>query len=148
MAGRSDDDIEAAARRLRLILGIDDQVRPDMITVIVKLKDHGMIKNYVRVPDSEMPDDEACFNSDERLLYIRESTFCAANAMYTYSETDRRRARFTLAHEIGHMALGHDGSHRRGATSAIAKELGRKVGRAEREAERFAAAFLVPAHLV
>ena len=95
-----------------------------------------------------MPDDEACFNSDERLLYIRESTFCAANAMYTYSETDRRRARFTLAHEIGHMALGHDGSHRRGATSAIAKELGRKVGRAEREAERFAAAFLVPAHLV
>jgi hypothetical protein len=104
---RDDADIERVARQFRKKLGIDDQLRPDMTTVIIKLKDHGLIKNYVRVPDHEMPDDEACFDSEDKLLYIRESKFCAASAMYTYRETERRRARFTIAHEIGHIALGH-----------------------------------------
>lgn len=131
---------------MRIRLGIDDQLRPDMITVIIKLKYQGIIKNYVRVPDDEM-DDEACFDSEDKLLYIRETTFCAANAMYTYSEIERRRARFTIAHEIGHIALGHKGLRYRGATSTEAKEYGRKLRRGERDAERFAAAFLAPAHL-
>ncbi len=148
MAGRSDEDIELAARQLRITIGIDDQPRPDMTTVIIKLKDHGIIKNYVRVPDSEMPNDEACFDSDERLLYIRESTFCAASAMHTYSESERRRARFTIAHEIGHVALRHEGTRYRGTTDVLAKKFARQVGPDERDAERFAAAFLVPAHLV
>lgn len=106
MGPRDDEDFEAAARKLRIKLGIDDQLRPDMITVVIKLKDHGMIANYVRVPDEEMPDDEAFFDSKSRLLHLRESTFCAANAMYTYSEVERRRARYTVAHEIAHIALG------------------------------------------
>jgi Zn-dependent peptidase ImmA (M78 family) len=147
MPSRDDEDIERLARQLRIKLGIDNQLRPDMITVIIKLKDQGIIKNYVRVPDDEMPDDEACFDSEEKLLYIRESTFCAANAMYTYLETERRRARFTIAHEIGHIALGHKGVRHRGATSTEAKEYGRKLRHGERDAERFAAAFLAPAHL-
>jgi IrrE N-terminal-like domain len=58
-----------------------------------------------------MPDDEACFDSDDKLLYIRESTYCAANAMYTHTKAERRHARFTIAHEIGHLALKHDGLH-------------------------------------
>jgi hypothetical protein len=144
---RDDADIERVARQFRKKLGIDDQLRPDMTTVIIKLKDHGLIKNYVRVPDHEMPDDEACFDSEDKLLYIRESTFCAASAMYTYRETERRRARFTIAHEIGHITLGHKGLRYRGATSTDAKEFGRKLRRGERDAERFAAAFLAPEHL-
>jgi hypothetical protein len=148
MPARSNDNIESAARHLRMKLGIDDQPRPDMTTVIVKLKDRGLIKNYVRVPDADMPKDEACFDSAERLLYIRESTFCAASAMYTFSAGERRRARFTIAHEIGHIALGHDGTLHRGATSGLAKKLGREAAQNEREADRFAAAFLVPEHLV
>jgi Zn-dependent peptidase ImmA (M78 family) len=147
MSRLDDEDIERAARHLRITLGIDDQLRPDMVTVIIKLKDHGMINNYVRVPDAEMTDDEAFFDSDDKLLYIRESTFCAANAMYTHTELERRRARFTIAHEIGHIALKHDGLHFRGGTSAQAKKIPSQVRRHERDAERFAAAFLVPAHL-
>ena len=69
MGPLQDEDFEAAARRLRIKLGIDDQLRPDMITVVIKLKDHGMIANYVRVPDEDMPDDEAFFEADTRLLY-------------------------------------------------------------------------------
>lgn len=141
------EDFEDAARRLRKLLGIDDQLRPDMITVIIKLKRHGLIKNYVRIPDAEMPEDEAYFDSGKKLLYLRESTFRAANAMYTFTETERRRARYTIAHEIGHIALGHDGVRFRGRTNALAEEVVSKIRRQEREAERFAAAFLAPAHL-
>src|ERR1700730_8857326 len=130
-----DEDFEAAARHLRIQLGIDDQLRPDMTTVIVKLKDHGIIKNYIRIPDDQMPDDEAYFDSEKKLLHLRESTFRAASAMFTYNETARRRARYTIAHEIGHIALGHDGIRYRGQTNALAEELVRKIRRQEREAE-------------
>lgn len=148
MDPRDDDDLEAAARMLRIKLGIDDQLRPDMITVVIKLKDHGMIANYVRVPDEDMPDDEAFFDPQSRLLHLREGTFCAANAMYTYSEIERRRARYTIAHEIAHITLGHEGIRYRGKSGAVAEKLVHKIRRQEREAERFAAAFLAPAHLV
>jgi len=67
--------------------------------------------------------------------------------MYGYSKTDRRRARFTIAHEVAHVALWHDGVRFRGNTNALAEETVRKIRRQEREAERFAAAFLAPAHL-
>ena len=148
MSQLEDEDIENAARRLRTQLGIDGQLRPDMITVIIKLKDRGLIKNYMRVPDHKMPDDEAYFDSVEGLLYLRESTFCAANAMFSYSDQERRRARFTIAHEVGHVALGHQGRRFRGDSGAAGKALVSKIRQQERDAERFAAAFLAPAHLV
>ena len=142
-----DEDIERAARQLRIKLGIDDQLRPDMTTVIIKLKDRGIIKNYLRVPDEQMPNDEARFDSEDQLLYIRESTFCAASAMYTYSDNERRRARYTIAHEIGHIAMGHTGVRYRGTTDALAKKFAQQIRQDERDAERFAAAFLAPEHL-
>jgi Zn-dependent peptidase ImmA (M78 family) len=142
-----DEEIELAARKLRIKLAIDDQLRPDMPTVVFKLKAHGMIRDYVRVPDHEMPDDEARYDSFRKLLYIRESTFCAANSMFTYSTVERRRARYTIAHEVGHVALGHDGVRFRGNTGAIAEQIVQKIRRQENEANRFAAAFLAPAHL-
>ena len=77
-----DEDFEVAARRFRIALGIDGQLRPDMITVIVKLKHLGLIKNYVRVPDAEMPDDEAYYDSEkscciyEKLHFVLQ-TLCS-----------------------------------------------------------------------
>ena len=148
MALNDIEDFEAAARQLRIKLGIDDQLRPDMTTVIIKLKHCGMIKDYLRVPDAQMPDDEACFDSDKGLLCLRESTFCAASAMFTYSEQERRRARYTIAHEIGHIVFRHEGVRHRGRTSELSREWIGKIRRQEREAERFAIAFLAPQHLV
>jgi len=147
MTNDENDPIERAARDLRIKLGIDDQLRPDMITVVVKMKHQGLIEDYARHSDDEMPDAEAFFDPDSRVLHLRESTFCAANALYTYSESERRRARYTIAHEIGHVALGHDGRHYRGDINETAKKLEGQVQKNEREAERFAAAFLAPAHL-
>jgi len=147
MQHQDEEDVEAAARKLRILLGIDDLLRPDMITVIYKLKHHGMIRDYLRVPDADMPDNEAYFDSAEKMLYVRESTFRAANALYTYADSERRRARYTIAHEVAHVALGHQGIRHRGDSSAILKRFTRQVRVDERAAERFAAAFLAPAHL-
>jgi len=121
-------------------------MRPDMITVVFKLKKHGLINNYIRVPDAEMGGSEAYFDPETRLLHISESTFCSANDMSTRSTLERRRARFTIAHEIGHIALGHDRILHRGGSNAFRKQAN-GVQQAEREAEQFAAAFLAPAHL-
>ncbi len=147
MPVHSEEDIESAARKLRMRLGIDDQFRPDMITVIFKLKHEGIIKNYVRVPDDQMPDDEARFDPFEGLLYLREGTFHAGNGMFC-STAERQRARFTIAHEIGHIALGHSGVRYRGESGELGKKLVASIRREEYEASRFAAAFLAPAHLV
>jgi hypothetical protein len=38
-----DEDLEASVRALRKLLGIEFDSRPDMITVIFKLKDRGLI---------------------------------------------------------------------------------------------------------
>lgn len=40
-----DTEFENSARSLRKFLGIEFQPRPDMITVVIKLKHHGLIEN-------------------------------------------------------------------------------------------------------
>jgi hypothetical protein len=113
-----DIEFEASARALRKLLGIEFDTRPDMITVIFKLKDRGLIKDYRRVPDSEMPNDEAYFDPFEKILCIRETTFEAAHGMFV-NEPERRRARFTLAEEAGHIWLKHSGVRYRGNSGEI-----------------------------
>ncbi len=93
-----------------------------------------------------MPDGEAYFDPFDQILHIRESTFCAANSMFA-SETNRRRARFTLAHELGHIWLKHSGIRHRGAAGALQEKLVKQIKQEEREAERFAGAFLAPSYL-
>jgi hypothetical protein len=143
MTFHQDHELEASARQLRKLLGIEFQTRPDMITVVVKLKG---IKNYERVPDTSMPDDEVRFDPDERILYIRESTFVAGNGMFAI-ESERQRARFTLAHEIGHIWLKHAGMRYRGKSGALQEKYVRQIKQQEREADRFAGAFLAPSCL-
>src|SRR5690606_27629045 len=73
------EDDERDARRFRALLNIEDQNQPDMLTVIVKLKHAGLIDDYERVPDLELPEDEAFWDPDSRTIRLRESIFCAAN---------------------------------------------------------------------
>lgn len=118
-----------------------------MITVIYKLKEYGLIKNYLRVPDTEMPDDEAFFNSFTKILHISERTFEAGNGFFV-DEGNRQRARFTLAEEVGHIWLKHSGIRYRGQTGKLQERMVKHIRQEEREARRFAGTFLVPAYLV
>ncbi|MFZ1920832.1 MAG: ImmA/IrrE family metallo-endopeptidase [Xanthobacteraceae bacterium] len=93
-----------------------------------------------------MPDGEAYFDPFEKVLHIRESTFCAANNSFD-QESDRQRARFTLAHEVGHIWLKHSGIRHRGAAGALQERLVKQIRQEEREAYRFAGSFLAPAYL-
>ena len=141
-----DVEFENSARSLRKLLELEFDPRPYMITVVIKLKHLGLIKNYRRVPDEGMPDGEAYFDPFERILHLRESIFCAANSMFA-PESDRRHARFTIAHEVGHIWLKHSGIRHRGAAGATQERLVKQIRQEEREAYRFAGAFLAPAYL-
>ena len=139
--------IEALAAETRESWGWSGQRCPDVVTGLFKLKHEGRIDDYLRVPDVDLPEDEAEFDPHTGLLRIRESVFCAANDPYS-SSTKRKRARFTIMHEIGHVLLEHKGTrHRNVSDRKIEKILiGTKVD--EGEANRFAGAFLVPPELV
>lgn len=147
MPARTEEDYERIARQWRVLLQIDDQPQPDMITVVFKLKSLGTISDYRRVPDDHMPNDEAYYDPLTKVLSLRESTFRSANFSYSAPATARHRARFTIAHELGHIVLGHSHIRFRGTSSAIAQKVSSNVRIEEIEANKFASAFLAPAHL-
>jgi Zn-dependent peptidase ImmA (M78 family) len=142
-----DEDIERVALEARRVLGIEFVPRPDMITAVFKAQHLGLIQNYVRVPDADMPDDLAAFDPDERILSLQESTFTAANEVVGIPP-ERPRARFTIAHEFGHLFLGHKKTRHRNVSGRRIEQIAVPIIRDERDADRFAAAFLAPAHLV
>src|SRR5262245_54452234 len=128
----SDGDFEQSARRFRNEVGIDDRFCPDMIFVVNELKKLGKIKDFIRLPDSQMEND-AFFDSDERTISVRESIFQTLDHPLRGSRKAYWRARFTIAHELGHVVWSHDGKYARGPTSAMAKSLGSRYGLREIE---------------
>ncbi|MFL9824140.1 ImmA/IrrE family metallo-endopeptidase [Rhodoplanes sp. SY1] len=137
------EDYERKARDLRRRLDIDEQVQPDLITVLFKLKHYGLIKNYERVPDFLLPEDEAYWDPDERIIKLRESAFCGANQL-----NPSPRPRFTIAHELGHMSFKHTKLRHRNVSDRAINKIAPSIRADERQANGFAAAFLAPAHLV
>lgn len=144
---REDEDIERIARDTRRCLGIEFVPTPDMVTAVFKAQQLGFIKNYVRIPDADMPDDLASFDPDTGLLRLQESTFVAANEVVSMP-AGRTRARFTIAHEFGHVFLGHRRTRHRNISGRRIEKIAPSIARDEYDADRFAAAFLAPAHLV
>jgi Zn-dependent peptidase ImmA (M78 family) len=63
----------------------------------------------------------------------------SARAAFVNASLSLPRTRFTIAHELGHFVLGHNGDYYCPSCLYAARE---------REANRFAAAFLMPAPLV
>ena len=130
-------DVERAAQRLRADLGIEEQLRPNMIDVLQRMQDRGYISTYVRVPDDSLPATEVKFESSDRKLTLSESTY---NAL----EYGDPRARLTLAYELGHIVLQHPAIRYSSSSNGMIEADNR---RAEVAAQRFASAFLVPRDL-
>jgi Zn-dependent peptidase ImmA (M78 family) len=139
MKYRSDDEIEYAARGLRVRLGIDDQDRPDMLTALEKAKALGIIKDYVQI--ESLPNAEAKFDPQEEKIFGTRQFFAAlANG--------DRRARFTLAHEFGHEEFDHTRTRYRSVLprSITKRPVSFTEARDESDANRYAGAFLCPYH--
>lgn len=76
-------------------------------------------------------------------MLIREDVFCAAN-----NQISNPRARWTIAHEIGHAARGHKRTRHRNVSGRAIDRISAPIRRDEAEAHRFAAALLAPSHLI
>lgn len=141
-----EEHIERAAEIARERWGIHNQTCPCVITMIYKLKHDGTITNYAVVPDAELPDDEAEYDPYTRMVTFRESTFQAANDLY--GRPAKTRARFTCAHEIGHIVLKHKRVRHRNVSDRKIERILVSTRVDESEANRFAGALLMPRHLI
>jgi hypothetical protein len=138
---RTDEELEEIGLKFLRHLGIEHQVRPDLLTIIMKLKKVDPKFNYRRVPDERMPRAEAEWSSEDYELSMRESVFVGM-------QRGEVRSRFAVSHELSHYALGHKGYLNR-KTDDLQKDFSApSVKHQESEANRLAAIILAPEHLV
>lgn len=136
----TDEDFEEFGRKLRQRLSIEYQLRPDLLTTIVKLKTYDRKFNYSRVRDDLMPDGEAQWDSDKGVIRLRESTFQSM-------QRGQPRARFVASEEMMHYLLGHEGILNRNTEKTIVETAVARIRNQESEARRAAAIFLAPEYL-
>src|SRR5262249_26352689 len=113
MAYLQDEEIEVGTRQFRQDVGIDDRDVPDLLFVLNELRRRGTIADYRAVPDEAIRGNEARYDSDTKILQLNRSTHGALDLIYSDGQRERRRSRFTVAHEIGHIALKHEGGRYR-----------------------------------
>jgi ppGpp synthetase/RelA/SpoT-type nucleotidyltranferase len=129
-----EEQIEAESLRLRNTLGVTDQFVPDLIEILsFKLARLYSGFRLIIVPDNDLPDAYAEANVGQNTITLRQSVYDDA---YNYGS----HARMTIAHEIAHLVLQHQGVHQR--TDSFVDL------RPEFQAKRFAAYFLMPSHLL
>ncbi len=134
-------EIENLANQARLNVTVYDALPVPMNTVASRIGDIRPARriHLVVKPDDEMGSDDAYTDTTKATIYLRESTFkdLAVSS----------RARFTLAHEIGHAMLhNRDGALSRSMSGKDARTQAGTFGVAklESEANQFASAFLMP----
>jgi hypothetical protein len=77
---RTDEQLEEIGRGFLRRLGLEHRLRPEPMTVIAKLKHVVPGFGYRRVPDRDMPDAEAEWDSDTHEIAMRESIFIGNSA--------------------------------------------------------------------
>ena len=135
------EEIEQRVRVLRREIDLLNQMRPNMMTVIQRLRTSFRHFAYQQVPDSEMPDAEAQWDARKGVLHMRESVVGAM-------QRGEPRARMTIANEIGHFAMRHPAVRSRSTTQATTGKRLLEARKEESEARRFAAMFLAPNYLL
>lgn len=125
--------IDNLAELLREQLGIPDDIRPDALDVLRRLKITKVISGYVEDPKAAGRD--ARWDADNRVIYLSTALW---HAIADDSDYD---ARFTVFHEVGHAVLGH--THRNRRTSGKL-QFGRLIEADELDADQFALAFAMP----
>lgn len=134
----STETIERKADEVRRKLGISAISAPDMSYVLEKLEELIPKFSVQSKLALDMGQDEAWMDDESHTLTVRESVLDEAKA-------GMGRSRFTLAHELGHYFLGHEGRRRRNPNKAVYAGSTERIQ--ENEADQFASYFLVPTDL-
>ncbi len=141
-----DDMIERKASAIRSALGIAHQEKPDVASWLPKAKALKWLRGWRGASLTELPDHDA-YIDDNKVMVLREDILRGVLA-----QIPSRPARFTVAHELSHLAFRHPGRHFRAALSFDGQQrrvpLTGRVASHEIEANRLAAALLVPLSLI
>lgn len=131
-------EIKGRARGLRRSLQIDELHAPDLIAVLMCITTVLPEFRFKVVSDAKLRSAEARAYPQEYLIKLTKSTF---NAVKTHGD---RRARWTIAQELGHIVLEHPKAPYRKRPGKAFKRADRLL---ESEANLFAAELLAPTHL-
>lgn len=134
----SEEAIEKRANYVRGKIGLGDIIAPNMYIALQQLASKAKSFSFRPALISEMGGDEAVMDIDNDVLMVRESVLEDA-------KSGQNRARFTIAHEIGHYFLGHDGAPRRNPDKSVYASAKDRIQ--ESEANMFASYLLVPTAL-
>lgn len=133
----TDAQIDARALAHRRGLGFHDDEAVEVMTLLARLVARYPEFSYERISDGSLGEAEAQWDSQAKRLLIPEAVFAAA-------ERGEGRALMTVAHEVGHALLGHQGNLNRGPAGGQAERVSAKLRSMEYQARRYAAAFLIP----
>lgn len=133
----TDAQIDARALAHRRELGFRDERGIEFMALMARLKARYPNFSYERVPDGTLTEGEAEWDSERKRLRIPNSVFLAAVA-------GEGRALMTVAHEVGHALLGHEGTLHRAPAGNRSERISARVRMMEYQARRYAAALLIP----
>ena len=138
---KTDEQLEELVHAFLKRIGLEHQVCPDLMTVIVKIKHIDRRFNYCRVPDHKLPACEAEWDSARMSVRMRESIF-------TGMQRSEPRARMTVAHELAHYLHGHKGFLYRKPGIRMSNIPIVSIRREESEAKRTGPIILAPEYLI
>lgn len=133
----TDAQIDARALAHRRELGFRDDEAVDVTTLLTRLAARYPEFSCRCVPDGSLGAAEAQWDRQGKRLLVPDSVLRAA-------ERGEGRALMTVAHEVGHALLGHDGTLSRAPAGGRAERVSAKLRSMEYQARRYAAALLIP----
>ena len=136
MSRFTDEQWEEIASAWRKAAGQDDQIRLNAPEFVRWFKREGFIKDYICVPDCDLPHAKGKFDPKLNSAFYRQSTWDAAE----YSDP---HSIWTLIHELGHAIFKHhEIRYRASAPNRILSNL--KASPDEFESHRLTACILAP----
>jgi hypothetical protein len=132
MVDYTDEEWDHIAREWRKAAGMDN-ARLNAPAFVRWLKHSGYIRDYVCVPDAELPGAEGKYEPDEGRIYYRNSTWQGAL-------NERPHDVWTLVHEGCHAILRHKETRLRASNQLSSK----RSGRDEVDTNRLTASILAP----
>ncbi len=142
VSGLSRRDIESVSLAWRDALGVGGQWAPDLVEILEsKLPSMWPDFSLIQRPDDEMDGIEGYTAFSPPMIALPDTGYFDLIA-------GKPRARWTAAHELGHLFL-HEATTKHRDTASVANQIiGHAYNSAEWQANRFASEFLMPEHVV